>query len=247
MTNAIVITDLIPSTENYNEYLALAYKIMKDYQYVTSPKKIIEFTKKTHFDSWRLYCKNIYLLEGKSKKFYLSLINALELNTKNGVEIYFNRHKKSNLISKLSNLIYIPIGLILLKNFNNYYHSELTINQAVEFFDLLELITVYLSAGLDVEFNTGIVKGKKIVNPYDFLISEFSEKEIHCLKAIKKISNLAIFLDRKKAGNQLLSDFENQCISQNLSQSESKHLFKKVEKYSYSIFTSYLNQILIQL
>lgn len=131
--NIITITDLIPQTKENREIYIILYKIMKDCNFVGSVKEIIKFAQKTYFDSWNRYCRDIYCLEGKSKKFYSALIKATGINTKLGVDVYLSRHKNQYWWTKPWRNIQ---KLRAIKFYNNKYNCELNIEKAQYLFDI---------------------------------------------------------------------------------------------------------------
>ena len=250
--NTITITDLIPLTEDIDKTLVIVYKNMQDYGFITSNDKIIKFIKKIYPDSWNLYCQNLYLLEGKNQKFYLSLIDAGQLITPNGIDIYLNYYlgkTRSWWLKTLKILFLFPlVPLLPLISIidNKILNSKLTFKQANYFFAICEITSLYLNAGYDVKMNFGTPNEEvTIVNPYKFLKSQFNDKQIRFLKAMGKISNSELIFNKKQASSKLVSNLSRNFdydIWQTFSPQESSEFDEKVRKYQ--PFRGYWNQIL---
>jgi hypothetical protein len=241
--NIIDLSSLIPQTEENEEVLAVIYRQFQDdyFNAVDIPGKLlVSFVKLAYPDSYRLYCKNTYLLEGKSKKFFFLLINAGGLNTPEGVDIYL-KNKRLVWWKILCSIALLPALPLIKAILNKVLKSELSYEQLDIWTKVYNLVKVYLSAGYDVEFSSGLLKGRRIENPYSRLRKEFDDKQLKILKAMGRVDNWEIVFNQDRATEKLRFNLENN-LGCNAIESLKQIDIEKVKRYQ--VFRGYWNQVL---
>jgi len=189
--NVIDFSSLIPQTDENEEVIAVIYRAFQD-DYVRAvgipSKSIVKFFELTYPERYRLFCRNTCLLEGKNRKFYFSLINVGRLNTEKGVEIFI-KSKDPSSIRQLLNIILLPVFPLIKAVLNKVLGSKFNYRQLEMWAKILNLFKLYLSAGYDIEFDSGLLKGRKIENPYSALRKEFDDEQLKIFKAMGKVNN----------------------------------------------------------